>query len=825
MLDFIFWYLMVTVVGWISFPVIFRLVPNLPDRGFSFSKIFGLLLWGYLYWILGRLGVTANNLAGLLFTLFLTAVMGVLVTRKIGGGKLKEWIREFRSLIFTTEILFLLAFSGWAVIRSLNPEILGTEKPMELAFINAILNSETFPPHDPWLSGYAISYYYFGYILVAMLAKISGTLGSVAFNLGVSLIFALSAIGSFGILFNLTALNNRRWKSSLMPALLGPFYTLIISNWEGFLHFLHSRGLFWKVDSTGQMVSSFWRRLDIQDLVSPPTVTPFGHWWWWRASRVIQDYDFSGFGKEVISEFPFFSFLLADLHPHVLSLPFVFLIVNFALELYLRPNKESFRWLGIIPLEISPLFFGILAWLAGSMAFLNAWNFPMYVGILAGAYVLRNNRGRSDWPLGELLKEFLFLGFTLGVTGGMLYFPWYLGFASQAGGVIPNVLYITKGSQFWVMFGPLLIPIFAWLIWAWRRRKADRDLKTGLMLSGILILVLFIFMLALIGLMNWLPIGVGDGSLVQMFLGSIGASDLSQVMVEGLVRRITVPGTLLTLFVLATLSLGQVFHRHRSAAAESDPADASVLPDNFIFFLVLGGMILALVPEFVFLRDLFGYRINTIFKFYYQTWLLWSTVAAYGTITLFQNLKSPIRYAVFFGLALSMTMALFYPIISLQTKTNNFNREGGLTLDGIYIYSAADVEAVSWLREASPGVIAEAVGGSYSSSHARMATYSGKPNVLGWDFHEIQWRGGSELVMPRKEDMSVLYCTHNWDTAKAILEKYQVRYLVVGDVEYSSYEPGNDFCPNGLIEEKFINNMIAVYRNERLSIYSLQAAH
>ena len=822
MLDFIFWYLTVTAVGWISFPVIFRLVPNLPDRGYSFSKIFGLLLWGYLYWILGRLGVTANNLAGLLFTLFLTAGLGVFAIRKIGGGRLKEWIREYRTLILTTEILFLLAFAGWAVIRSLNPEILGTEKPMELAFINAILNSETFPPQDPWLSGYSISYYYFGYILVAMLAKIAGTLGSVAFNLGVSLIFALSAVGSFGILFNLTALKDRRWKSSLMPALLGPFYALIISNWEGFLHFLHSRGLFWRIDSTGQMVSPFWRWLDIQNLASPPTETPFGHWWWWRASRVIQDYDFSGYGKEVISEFPFFSFLLADLHPHVLSLPFVFLIGTFALELYLKPKKGTFRWLGIIPLEISPLFFGILAWLAGSMAFLNTWNFPMYVGIIAGAYVLRNNRDRSGWPLGDLLKEFLFLGFTLGVTGGALYLPWYLGFASQAGGVIPNVLYITKGSQFWVMFGPLLIPIFAWLIYTWRRRKADRDLRTGLMLSGILVLGLFIFMLLLIGLMNWLPIGVGGDSLVQIFLGSIGASDLSQVMVEGIVRRITVPGTLLTLFVLAALSLGLVFHHHRPEAAESDPLTASAVPDNFIFLLILGGMILALVPEFVFLRDLFGYRINTIFKFYYQTWLLWSTAAAYGTIILFRNLKSPTRVVVLIGLALSIMMALFYPIISIQSKTNNFNRAGGLTLDGFYIYSAADAEAVKWLREAPPGVIAEAVGGSYSASHARMATYSGKPNVLGWDFHEIQWRGGSELVMPRKEDMSVLYCTHNWDTAKAILEKYQVSYLVVGDVEYTTYEPGNDFCPNGLIEEKFIKNMITVYHNERLSIYTLQ---
>ncbi|MCJ7715405.1 MAG: hypothetical protein MUO54_02640, partial [Anaerolineales bacterium] len=140
------------------------------------------------------------------------------------------------------------------------------------------------------------------------------------------------------------------------------------------------------------------------------------------------------------------------------------------------------------------------------------------------------------------------------------------------------------------------------------------------------------------------------------------------------------------------------------------------------------------------------------------------------------------------------------------------------------IFSASDVDAVKWLQDAPPGVIAEAVGGSYSGSHARMATYSGNPNVLGWDFHEIQWRGGSELVMPRKEDMSVLYCTHNWDISKAILEKYKVRYLVVGDVEYTTYEAGSDFCPNGLTEEKFINNMVLAYRNDRLSIYTFQAA-
>ena len=815
MLDFIIWYLIVLALGWIIFPVLFELLPRLSGRGFSFSKPFSLILWGYLYWILGRLGITANSLGGLLFTLLLASILGLIVFQK-NKEPILEWIRKNRSVVLTTEILFLGAFLGLALIRSLNPEILGTEKPMELAFINAILNSESFPPHDPWLSGYAISYYYFGYILVAMLAKLSGTLGSVAFNLGVSLIFALSAVGSFGLLYNLLALRKKENRVSAGPALLAPVFTLIIGNWEGFLHYLYSRGLFWK---PGQNVSRFWNWLDIQDLVNPPSGESFGHWWWWRASRVIQDYDFSGFGKEVISEFPFFSFLLADLHPHVLSLPFVFLILGFALELYLKQKEDRFHWLGLLPIDLSPLYFLILAWLAGGMAFLNTWNFPMYVGIIAGAYVFRNNRYRTYWPAGVIIKEFLFLGFALGVTGGILYLPWYLGFASQAGGLIPNVLYITKGSQFWVMYGPLLVPMLAWLIHTWRSSERRPDIKIGASLSGFLVLGLLILMLAMIGAIKWLPYGGEAGSLTELFLSSVGGTDLTQVMVEGLLRRITVPGTLITLFILSVLGLGLIFYKR--APNDNKIDDTITIPNHFVILLILGGMALTLFPEFVFLRDLFGYRINTIFKFYYQAWLLWSIASAYGMIELLMIKRSAAWYVLFVSLVISLTMALFYPVISIQSKTNNFSRPGGRTLDGAYIFPETDTTAVEWLRMAPPGVIGEAVGGSYSTPHARMATYSGKPNVLGWDFHEIQWRGGSELVMPRKEDMAILYCTHHWETSRLILEKYAIRYLVVGDIERSTYEKGTENCANGLNEDKFVENMVLAFRNERLSIYTL----
>ena len=819
MLDFVSWYLIVITLGWIAFPVLYSILPSLPGRGYSLAKLFGVLAWGYLFWILGRLGVTANNLAGLSFPLLVLLGVSLWVLQRKGSREIWAWIKDHRSFVFTSEILFLVAFAAMALVRAYNPEIVGTEKPMELAFINAIIGSEGLPPADPWLSGYAISYYHFGFLIVAIMAKFAGTLGSVAFNLGVSLTFGLTAVGSYGVLFNLLAVRNGKWQKALLPAVMAPFFVLILSNWEGFLHYLHSRGLFWNNLPEGAS-SPFWSWLDIQTLVNRPTGDSFGHWWWWRASRVIQDYDFSFFGREVISEFPFFSFLLGDLHPHVLSLPYVFLILGFALALYLRPHGRSFHWLKILPLEISPSFFFFLAWLAGGMAFLNIWNFPMYVGVLAGAYALRNLRERQMGQLWDVLRDFLFIGVALGVTGGVLYLPWYLGFSSQAGGILPNVLYVTKGVQFWVMFGPLLVPIFAWLFIKWARDKEGYNFTAGIGITGVLVLGLLFLMLAIIGLGSLLNLNVDGTPLVEIFLSLVGGTDLSEVIAEGLLRRITMPGTLLTLIILSTMGWGLVFTRKGRSVRRSDSQEYSP-ESNFVLLLILAGMALVLFPEFLYLRDLFGYRINTIFKFYYQTWLMWSLAAAYIVCTLVDAQKGPLRSMVYIVLILAVVMGLFYPILGLQSKTNNFSRAEGLSLDGASLYPQSDYQGVEFLRSQPKGVIAEAVGGSYSTAHGRMATYTGYPTILGWDFHEVQWRGGWDLVIPRKQDVAELYCTGQWEQARSLLEKYNVRYLVVGDVEYTTYTAGSDYCPGGIRADKFELHLEPIFQNERLTIYEV----
>jgi len=203
MASLIAWYTTITLLGLLTLPLVFKLLPALPDRGYALARSLGWLLWGFLFWLLGSLGFLQNDLGGELVALALIVVISCWAFRGLNWENIRAWQHEHIRYIVTTELLFLLAFIAMAVVRAANPEINGTEKPMELAFINAILRSPTLPPHDPWLSGYAISYYYFGYVLVSMLARLTGTLGSVAFNLSLALIFALTAIGSYSLLYNL----------------------------------------------------------------------------------------------------------------------------------------------------------------------------------------------------------------------------------------------------------------------------------------------------------------------------------------------------------------------------------------------------------------------------------------------------------------------------------------------------------------------------------------------------------------------------------------------------------------------------------------------
>jgi uncharacterized membrane protein len=238
--------------------------------------------------------------------------------------------------------------------------------------------------------------------------------------------------------------------------------------------------------------------------------------------------------------------------------------------------------------------------------------------------------------------------------------------------------------------------------------------------------------------------------------------------------------------------------------------------------LILIGALLVLVPEFFFLRDFFGYRINTIFKFYFLTWLLWSIAAAYATVVLWKKLEGAWGLIFKISAVVVLTASLLYPTMGLWSKTNGFDPPE-LELDGtahISRHNPDEAAAMQWLMNAPLGVIAESIGGSYSV-HARMSTHSGQPTVLGWVGHEHQWRGGFEEMGSRESDIARLYCAANWPETQTIIDMYGISYIVIGNLERTTYAAGSSNCPSGLHEDKFERYLEPVFQQGSVNIYKV----
>ncbi len=330
---------------------------------------------------------------------------------------------------------------------------------------------------------------------------------------------------------------------------------------------------------------------------------------------------------------------------------------------------------------------------------------------------------------------------------------------------------------------------------------------------------------------------------VARYLADDGMLNMALFFSATLVRRLSFIGGLLTLIILLGSALAFLLRAEWSRKTEEmigihEDQNFEFIPhpNTFILFLILVGGLLVLAPEFVFLRDQFTNRMNTIFKFYYQAWWLLSVAAAFGVAVLLQNLRGAWNWVYRVGLALVLFMALVYPVLGLLTKTDNFkvpafqqsleqSRAGGnppawktaaqvWTLDGGAFFEKVepdDMAAATWLRSATYGVIVEASKPDASyTDYARISTYSGLPTVLGWPMHEAQWRGTYEPQGTRQDDIRRLYETSKWDEAQAILAQYGIRYVFVGTLERSTYH---------LNEGKFQAHLLPVFQQGQVTIY------
>jgi YYY domain-containing protein len=888
----IIYWLIAQLLGLAGLPLARSWFRALPDRGYSFAKPLGLLLTGYIAWLLAMLGLAAFGAPLLVASALGVLGFGLLMRRAVAGEASEQtlgfraaplrygsaswsapvaWLRDGWRMVLGYEALFALALLFVVLLRShdlgfVGPNPWGTERPMDYALFNAIRQSERFPPHDPWLAGYSINYYYFGYLLMAAIATLSGLSPAVAYNLSLALIFALTALGAAGVVYNLVGLTNvevrtlnaeravaepersafsvqrsafGRWAAMLLAVVL----VLFAANQGGALQVITGSEMAVALP-TGDLGRAILNGLGAREPLQ--LATPFrGEYFdgtteivpgdqaqnfnWWNSSRALWDAigapnpeteQIEPYRRYAITEFPFFSFWLGDMHPHVMALPFGLLAMALALNTLARPELPAFGttrrgWFELIATGV----------VLGSLYVINSWDLPTYLLLFAAVLALRFHRRTTNderrttnderrttnddqtalteqedavAPTGTPSSLVLGLSSTVFpwrayarqlvpvlVAAFVLFAPFHLTFRSLVGGKEPlidvpllggltrTIGFVTWGRtelhQFLIIFGLFLVPLVAY-VFVQVRRARERATDSEDMLP------------------RWWP---------WALLGTL------------------VVGTIFGFPLLALLPLG--FGAAWLAFAHADePATAFTLG---VFAL---GCAIGLGTELVYVRDVFeglNPRLNSIFKFYYQLWLLWAVAAAYAVWFLLskrvlwgdgtrghEDTKTP-SLRVFVSSCLRVLVAGLWVLLLAGALVYSWLTLGQAFRDGQQVglsgvtpreRTPEGVASIEWLRRNVPGdaVILEAVGPAYdtgSLGFGQVSAATGLATVIGWEGHQQQWRGGMPEVLAvvgqRAADVAMIYSTPDVAQARELLRQYDVNYIYVGVAERTSYPP------------------------------------
>jgi len=733
------WLLALELVGLAALPLAHRIFSAMPDRGYASAKFLGLILVAYVSWSTGLLGLTA-------FTGFtiaaLTVILGLLSWWCWGGRVVAAW-RQTRSLAIAGEATFLIIFALGTWIRSYNAAIAGQEKQMDFTFLHSLISAGSLPAPDLWLAGFGMPYYYFGYLTQSLVAKVVPVEPAVAYNLAVASVLALSAVGAFGLVASLTRLAGAGYRSAIGAGGVAAFALMVMGNLEAFFELIASRGV-------GDQ--AFWAVIGIKNLTAPTAAfPPTDGIWWFKAARVIPNIQPDG-----ITEFPYFSFLLGDLHPHYMAIPLGLLIVALAAQALAAPASFGSDWLRL----------GVSAVALAAVITSNTWDVPVFWGVFGLAFlagVLAGGAGLRQ----ALLERLARLGIVFGLAL-LLCIPYVPGYMSQPLAIGMTAERTMFGSLF-VLFGPLLVlTAFAGAVAGFRLWRMDE--------GG--------------GMPGWLPLaGAGVGLLIAVAL-----------------REPTLG------FLIGSLSLWLPVTWARVRLGAPPAATIAAL-------LAVAGLGSILVPELLFIKDVFGSRMNTVFKFYYDAWILlalaspllgWELLglavrprsnvpgqarrarsADPGPSTSDVGLPVWLRAASGSALAVAVVLAAggaLYPVFATHTKSGGFTAQP--TLDGMLHLRSIhpdDVAAIEWLRRTDPGkALVEAVGGSYTDA-GRFATFGASPTLVGWAGHESQWRGPTPEIGRRESLARRVYTDSNVASWIGELQQLGIRFVVVGDMERQLY--------------------------------------
>ncbi|HEU4758567.1 MAG TPA: DUF2298 domain-containing protein [Dehalococcoidia bacterium] len=765
------WWLLIEIIGLVGFPPTFLLLRALPDRGYNFSKVVGLLLMSYLLWIGASARVIPNERWALVLILALLAAVSLFILFQ-RRAEIRPFLTARWPYMLASELLFTIAYVVALRLRSDVVDVLPGERPMDMALINAVLRADHFPPQDPWLAGHSLNYYYFGHLMVAALTNLSGLPSRITFNLALALIAALSVSGAFGLAYNLLAPRLRAAAATAL-ALAAPLLLMVLSNVVGLFELLAVHG----VGSKG-----FYSAVDVAGLDGTRQSTAWYPTEWLWPNRSIAFVNGS-----VDRQFPFAKFMLGELHSENMAIPIILLLIAVALAIWYSPGLPG-RSAGALGL------YGFGALSLGALAVTQIWYAPALLFLLAGTFAARRYADRG--PLDHRWRrEALAFAVIMAVLSAVLFVPFFgSSFGAFKGFIVVEGEGATEPHHLLYMWLPLgwLAAVLA--VAAVRLKERPPAVAAALAVPGA-VLVLWVAAMLLDN---------GPGALPDAVADRFSNGSWLTVLVVAAVLAAT---------VLAFAS------RLRTADAEAAPA-----PLPFALGLSALALLLMLGVELFWADDGFWPGFNTYIKANFLAWFFLSISGAYALYLLLsasgERLRrwSPGKLGLV-GLTVAvLSLGLIYPVMSTLYTTRLFNEQRHLDLLWqIRKHDPPEYQAIRWLQDNVRGspVVLEAAGESYSNL-ARVSAYTGLPTVLGWKTHEFHWRGGWAPQAGRIEAVQAIYQTTDASEAARLLRRYEVEYVYVGAVEREVYgEAGMG---------KFATFMDVAFSDGEVTIYRTRAA-
>ncbi|MCL6591607.1 MAG: hypothetical protein K6U80_16855 [Firmicutes bacterium] len=752
------WWLAFLAIGLIFLPLAAKIFCRFFDWGYLFAKITGLALLTLSLWLLSSLKILPFYRLTVFALLIVSA--GIIWYAFKGWDRFKELLQteNLVKIIIYEEALFLLGLVLLTYVRGFGPNN-GVEKFMDLAFLNGLMRTKFMPPVDVWFAGKPMNYYYYGQYVFAFITKITGIRPGVAYSLGMATMFSFGFSLTFSLVANLIFLSGKR---KVLPVVLaGLISASLLSmgyNLHTFVHstalpLLKSAGLY-----QGEVAPYDWR--DPRDFIGARPKTD----------------------DNLITEYPAYSYLLGDLHAQIIDVFFVLAFLALLLAFTARSLEEMKSqkeppppspWYKL-PLElVLMLFFLPVMWMT------NAWDYPIYAVVLLVFLVGLNLVKNNFHDLTESIYQGLITGGKAIILSLLLLTPFLISFVNPTMGVHFTRLNHLLSPVYWFQLFELWGFQFFFMILFWRYlfKTEPRYLEE---------------------------------QKRAVALKKPKTKVKSKVHAEA---RQTTPSP--------TADSGAFGAKIRRIIMGLSAADL------FVFLICICATGLFIGSELVYQKDISPpehYRANTYWKVGLQLFILLAIMVGYTAIRIFaipRGRKKQVLLAV--AVAIPILMAMMYPFWS-------FSQAYGIGQYGRYIGLDAsaylkdlypdDHQAAEWLNANEKGqpVIVEAHGANQQSytQKGRFTSVTGLPAILGWYDHEWYWRGNQSAAErdERANDVITLYEAEDMAAKRSILEKYQVKYIIIGQLERESYQK--------LDEQKLISLGKVVFNSPGTKIIQVQ---